>query len=298
MADIDAEKIVMYLIEIIIAVFVVLFFILLYSALSHQFSEEDLQRTSFEISQSFVSSQLTSSKNVFDRAKLDIYNRNNFPEGPEKYRELDFLRLCGVAYHAKVESLTDGKVWEFGYKPSDDLVQNEIGQPAITKTFASIREIGEREGVYGTVTPARVTLTAYDTWFVRATCAVERAFKLKEVQEIPKCLESDVFLGVGKGVCMSLKKKDPTTACYYLKLSGGTERRIECRYIPSDIIFADTYIDYDALKSSGIDVTKATIKFYPIKSGFSPACDTLSNNMVAGKNDLVETVLICAEAKK
>lgn len=313
--EINPLNIFMFILRMAPAIITIVIIGLFFLLLKVEIRTDDLERASVELTENIFVSELTSSKYVFDRQQLDKYDQSNI----DRKTELPFLRACSFAYFIAVEDLQSGKEWEFGHVPPRDIDirvseyvvkrQDEEKRPSYVINDASEREflasIQEKDtskpsNYYGSVKQAKVGVKIYDTWLVRSTCLVEKAFTLKEVQkmEIP-CIVADYRGGNLCGFSLQRHPDDSSLACSFqrelrgLNSVGEPEER-DCRYFPQEISFVPIDSVFQLVKAENFRIS---IVAYPIKEGASvPSCvDAKNSNAIAKKQDNVQTVLLCAE---
>jgi hypothetical protein len=299
--DIDALKFLMAIIKIISVAAVVLTFAYLFTSFNTVIKSSDLERFSVEMSENIASSQLTTSRYIFDRNQLDSINQESERElaspQPTLMLEPDFARTCGFAYHVEITDLVSNNKWYFGY---NDPASDNVADPVVRNYYAGTLVYDTTTKKY-TVDPARMVLTAYDTIFVRETCAIEKAFMMKQVQQIPRNINK--LLGL---------KRDGNAICSTSNINNVI-KDVECRFVPDQVklqdFSADIYRNPDGTQVEDgkirinegtlvADNTDLVMKFYPIKEGSTTKCYNLDAAAIAGPADSVDHVLVCLEAKK
>jgi len=298
MADIDPLSIFFTIVKFAVAILAIVIFTAFYQSIFTEIKTNDLERYSIEAAEVIMSSPaLTESRYVFDKAKLDFTN----------FKFVYVAHHCEFDYSAEVEDLISGRRWRFyGYTPSDALESDSkplVTDKKIRKFYVTLNFPNEtrKAPYYGTVNQTQLTITAYDSLFTRITCLVEKSFVQKEVLSytIPGCIRNSE----DAALCLSLKRYDPYVVCYYAQptdpRSGGNIRYADCRYMPQEIKFEDTYIRV----GPNLDFTgEKVVKTYPLKAA-GARCDTITSSdkdkiITKSDPDPVATVLICVEDAK
>jgi len=290
-------------IRIVVFALVVVVFVAFLAFFASAAKQDDLGRFSIEMSENILSSRLTTTKYIFDRAQLSVFNQPSVADKQLERYELQFARSCEFGYFATVEDLASGEEWKFGYIPSDLVDNNEQGRKDIVyRVGINVPNPQKPADFYSSVTPALFTLIAFDSRSTRITCAIEKSFRLKEIQNVTigECLHRFQL-----ETCLGLKRETSggiPYACFY-SIESGSDFLHDCRYMPLDINFQQFHETYDSLKEKGIDPSEdLVVKTYPIKEGLSiPDCQTLKENFVGflpDENEEVQTVVICLENKK
>ncbi len=283
--DINPLSIFFGILRIAVFIFAIIFFAVIYAAFTSQVKTDDLERYSVELADNIMNSELASSKYVFDAAKMDSMNGKEIPS----------IRSCSYTYKVIIEDFAAKKTWEFGKEPLFGYADYVYG--FVSKKFdASVAVPGENTGnFYETINPGRLTLTVYDYFAGRIACTIEKAFTLKEPQNltIKKCPEVGCFTFARRG----------DNACLFHGVVTGrdtTSADAECKTLPQEIVFEDIYETYDSLRQQGIDPgKKMNLVAYPLRTGAT--CGDVKTNpgaYMAGKNDDVITVLLCIENVK
>ncbi len=322
--EIEPLNIFMFMMRIAPVIVTIVIIATFFFLLQTEIKTDEVERASLEITENLFSSpELTAGKYVFDPDKLAQYDQSN----AGRKTELSFLRTCSLGYFAEIENLQSGSKWEFGYNPTGlrGIKQNEIkiflegtiasGTSAHLATPSYIINKPERTFIaslqnknpdrlsefYGTVDQAKVTVTTINTWLTRSTCLVEKAFTLKERQEMemPCMLINDA---PPCGFSLQRHPNDQNLACNFQRDSidvqnGRSGREHDCRYLPPEIKFQDIDLTF----SEPPPEFKKKIVAYPIKEGESPpfgCADAKAGTITAGKNDDVQTVLLCTEDVK
>lgn len=130
----------------------------------------------------------------------------------------------------------------------------------------------------GSVIPAKMKITAYDSFLTRIGCATKKAYELKEVAKI----RFDTSYVTRNTV---FKRTDPagTHVCLYFP----PDTSYDCRYFP-DVPFLDFTFQPPFGKDNGI------IAAYPLKVSFATCGDITSDpSLIATGNDPVVTVILC-----
>jgi|GEM_PF-7013316 len=286
----EFDKIVYFLIKASSVIFAIVFFVMLFSNINFVQRDYSLERFSAQIAEAILSSELTTDKYVFDSSRLHALTHDDSGEETEQ-GELPFVRSSKFAYRARIEDLETGDEWEFGYDGSNVILTNVIED--FTRSFsASINSTGG-ETYYDTVHQARLDITAYHTKLTDAGCKLEAAFVSKKIRKT-KCFEGNP--------CFSLRRNGDK-ACVEPEPASGSQDNVpllvfrECRYMPEDIEFVDTFISTQDLLDNGIQPDKADIVFYPLRAGAPRNCGVVKNNpeqYLPGDQE-TEVVLICAE---
>ncbi len=299
--DVDPFSIFFAIVRIASAFVLIVFFFILWGIFSTQVKTNDLERFNVELYENIASSQLAASKYIFDPNKLDAFAN----------KELDFVRDCQYTYTFAVEDLVDNKKWELGKGPSGNL--NPISHDSKSKEYyaAIFKDTGKRADFYSTSNPAKILLTVYDTHVGRMSCAIEKAFKLKEVQELTvnRCIFVTPLQNkpIALMPCLSFGREggDDTSnrVCFFYESTNDEHVDVECKSLPSNINFEEFYKTSGTLRANNIESTQAMkLIFYPLKSiptgDNVERCQTVKENT----NDYVATayestlgVLICAE---
>jgi len=285
--DVDPLSIFFAIVRIAAFVVVIIFFAYLYTVTSVQLKTADLERYNIELAQAMMSSELTSSKHVFDAAKMNNLNGKEIPP----------IRSCGYAYKIIVEDLKTKEEWKFGTEPENrfkniyNTIQNRFG--------VSIAVPNEEKpaNFYGTVNPGRMTLIVYDHLTGRMACAIEKAFILKEAQNltIENCISLYSF---GDPLSCFGFRKTEKGACVFHRRASSED--LDCKSFPSEIKFEEIYETGDSLREKGANPSKPmNILAYPLKAEASCADVKESPEAyVAGNDDDVITVLLCMENLK
>jgi len=130
----------------------------------------------------------------------------------------------------------------------------------------------------GTVLPAKMKITAYDSFMTRISCATKKAYEMKEVAKI----RFDTSYVTRNSV---FKRTDPagTHVCLYFP----PDTSYDCRYFP-DIPFLDFTFQPPIGKDRGV------IAAYPLNTGYASCGDVMSNpSLIATGNEQVYTVILC-----
>lgn len=131
----------------------------------------------------------------------------------------------------------------------------------------------------GTVIPAKMKITAYDSFMTRISCATKKAYELKEIAKIrfdtSYVTRNSIFKRSGVG---------GTHVCLYYPTDNDA---YDCRYFP-DVPFNDFTFQPPVGKDKGV------IAAYPIKYSFATCADVISDaSLIATGNDPVVTVILC-----
>lgn len=164
--------------------------------------------------------------------------------------------------------------WGYGYVPSSEGL---IAGPSAE--FPVGLSLGEQ------VVPAKMRLTAYDSFLTRITCAAKKAYELKEKTSFTFATGNVKQISDVKQYSV-LKRKGNEYACMYF-----LDQVDYCRYFP-DVPF----MEFKIIEPAG--AKRATIAAYPIKTP-SATCENVKadSSLVAGKNDQVSNILFCMEGK-
>ncbi|MCX6815673.1 MAG: hypothetical protein NT120_02385 [Candidatus Aenigmarchaeota archaeon] len=288
MAEFDPISIFFFLIKIFAAILAIVFFFVLYSGFSKEVVSNDLGSYSMEVSEIISDSPLfTTSKYVFDTAKLDAVNN--------KY--VNIGHQCEFDYSASLQDLVTGDMWRFfGY--SSDILTLSGKEVVIKNLFVAVNSSDDMK-----VHPARLLIFPYDRGFTRITCMVQRSFYQKEVLNLTlaNCMKTDD----DPSVCFSLRRNAANNdlACFYAISDDGLVRTVkwhDCRYLPVDIKFEDTYLKADPNNEGNKIITTYPLTVSPSSAEID--CTNIKNPdkmaYIAKKTDSVTTVMICMKEIK
>jgi hypothetical protein len=209
------------------------------------------------------------------------------------------------------KDITDPEGWrtskseaKFGYNPDKVFyMMTSMGLEQLLGSFYGGNVIKEVTKDYyvsvadgDTVKPAKMTLTVYDSWLTRVSCLVEKAYYTKK----PKSMEIDcllLYLGTRNGDCwLPIRKSGDDICIVHVHLIGGDITDIDCRSLPDMNIL---YFDYPYKGEK-------TLVAIPLKPGHGLStdethdasednCKRIESNpsWIAGKNDVIDTVLLC-----
>jgi hypothetical protein len=308
--EIEPLNIFMFILRMAPTIITIVIIAVFFSMLRTEIRSDELGRASVELTENLFASQLTVSKYVFDPVKLAQYDQSN----SDRKAELPFLRTCSYAYFIEIKDLQSGTKWEFGYEPPKPMVIQVatstaepmtatgtrptyvINDPSERTFVASIekKDANRLANYYGNVDQSTVSIKIYETWLTRSTCLVEKAFTLKEKQEMEiPCITANLNLVSPCGFSLQRHPSDESLACSFQRDKNNNVEERDCRYLPTDVKFEKIDLLFPSQDSS----LKAKIVAYPIKEGSSvPSCEEAkAGTGVAGKKDNVQTVLLCAE---
>ena len=318
MATLDASEI-FFVVRMAAALGLVLFMMVVFYTFKVDVHEDSMKRFVFELSDSITSSPLTDYKSVFSAQKLSDTERLDANRNIELYST-----DCNYGYTLQVESLTgqtdcnagnecvnfcksacglddstldtstttngncgcsvngnceckknnewqDDYKWSYGYVPRSSSAKNVHMEFPVGLSVDS------------TVVPAKLTLTAYDSFLTRLSCSVAKAAELKEPSKI-KFSRSDLL-----GATTFERKNNANHACLYTQDSLGQDNALECRYMPNL-----NFDRFQILQGFPADTINGVITAYPIKTNAN--CNEIKSNpsLMAGKDDAVSTVVLCA----
>ena len=129
-----------------------------------------------------------------------------------------------------------------------------------------------------TVLPAKMKITAYDSFLTRIACATKKAYEMKEVAKI----RFDTSYVTRNSV---FKRTNPagTHVCLYFPPDSS----YDCRYFPNV-----PFLDFTFQPPIGKD--KGIIAAYPLKTSFATCADVISDpSLIATGDDPVITVILC-----
>ena len=137
------------------------------------------------------------------------------------------------------------------------------------------------------VLPAKMTLTAYDTFLTRIACITKKSYEIKDVYRMKFGKPSLYFTSSP----VFERKNKGTHVCLYSQTPEGSEIPIDCRYMP-DVPFERFRILSDIPASAD----GGTIIAYPLNR--IATCNEAKTNpsLIAKKSEAVATVLLCSEA--
>jgi len=163
----------------------------------------------------------------------------------------------------------DGYKWGYGYVPG-------------YKRMASLSDefpVGITSGE--TALPAKMTITATDSFLTKISCMAKKAFTLKEKISI----KYDTTYVTINSVFKRSGTAGTHVCLYYQGYYSSQSEPYECRYFP-DIPFLD--FQFTPTSSTG------TITAYPITNSFATCNDIKANtDLIAGYDDTPATVLFC-----
>lgn len=230
-----------------------------------------LARANAEIMENIYSSQIAAGRAVFNAKELDKLRDS----------EAEVVRHCGYGYSLLVQTKDDQ--WLFGYRP-----KVFTNAPYATQEYpAAVVKNG--------VVPAKASLTVYDSMLTRISCAIEKAYKLGDVQTT----ETPCSLTATEGGKFSIKKKQQNsqqfmcvgvvfaTSLLFSKQPAQMPEESECRYLPD--------VAFDDLSSECKNSAKAKLKAYPVKAGTKDCKSLKENPGLLAKKGEVNTVILCIE---
>ena len=243
-----------------------------------------MESTALEISENFFSSPLTKEWAVFSVAQLSKYQ--------SKIDE-PYARHCSIAYRLEIES--DNRKWVFGFEPNRGVNPATGGTPFYGEThlgFLNEYTLSTASNVDGK--PARMSLTIYERSLTHITCLIENAYKMKSKQEIrckmpSKGYRTQLPNEMKEVTCRFVLEKIDNNVCIGHPDFTFEEANIECRSLP------DINVASFAEKEEVDVITDMKLVAIPLKT-FAPAdCSSISNDMIAGKDDEVGIVILCLE---
>lgn len=172
--------------------------------------------------------------------------------------------------------------WGYGYRPGT-VSKNQIFATATSDLPISI-------SVQDAVLPAKMTITAYDSFLTRLSCITQKAYELKDTFDM-KFVRSNVYFT--SSPTFRRTDTDGTHVCLYSLGAVGNEIPIDCRYLP-DVPFER----FQILRDLPRNANEGKIIAYPVKN--TASCGDVKSNpsVIAGKNDRVATVILCMEDAK
>src|SRR3989338_1150819 len=309
----DIMAIVMFLLRMWPAILFVLFMTLLFFSFKVDIRENSMERFVFELSDTVTSdTNLVADKSVFTPGKLSA---------AEQVEAEQYAQNCDFGYQLDIEAKSgptvcnaDGECAGFcgsvcGLSTIDLGITGNCNcnLEIIGNDFCECKKNGEWQDNYkwrlgympssiaetnskfpvgiemgDTALPATMSITAYDSFLTRISCATAKAFYTKEkfavrfaTNQLP-------------GGATTFKRAGGTHVCLY---SGSDTVEGECRYLPG-INVGDLNI-LGSLLGGSIDSTKWEITAYPLKA--SATCPP-GASAIAGRDDAVSSVLLCMEA--
>lgn len=228
-----------------------------------------MDRFSVSMAESLANSELVISRFVFDEAQMKKYKDEDEP-----------FANCLYGYRFKLESMEEKKTFEFGFRPN-----------RLEKLDSDSKDLPVGLLSKGKILQSKLTLSVYDTWFTRLTCAIKTAYQTKKPQE----LGMPCSTSIGKcGVSLRRKGNNPASAsvCLFEKGKGlDPDLEFDCRYLP-DIPVHTFYA-----KNS----EKKIVNALPIRSGVGLPPETTDcgdmRDFVASGADSVGEIALCVEAK-
>ena len=175
----------------------------------------------------------------------------------------------------KSEEWQDTYKWSYGYTP----LKSSNSFATATSDFPTGIQFQD------TVLPAKLTLTAYDTFLTRLSCVTKKAYELKEPTSI-KFTKSNVYFTSNP----TFKRASGTHACMYSTSPEG-EEPIECRYMPGV-----PFESFNILEDFPSSADKGTITAYPVKNKVT--CNEIKSNPSLITKDIINTIVLCLEAAK
>ncbi len=166
-------------------------------------------------------------------------------------------------------SWQDGYKWGYGYVP---------GYKRMASPSAEF-PVGIADGE--TALPAKMTITATDSFLTKISCIAKKAFILKEKVSI----KYDTTYVTTNSVFRRSGTTGTHVCLYYQGYYSSQSEPYECRYFP-DVPFLD--FQFSPTAATG------TMTAYPITSSFATCNDIKSNpDLIAGQDDTPITVLFC-----
>lgn len=293
MERIQVTQIVGYVFKIIIVIFTLFVLTELFVSFEPAVKFNQAEKFTIELAENIMTSNLTVSGGVFDATLVASYNG--------KVTE-PFVRQCKYAYSltfiCKDERRCDAnnieKLMRFGYKG--------IETPLFSKTYPIGYVIQERDAeYYNDAIPVELQINVYDTALSQVSCAVEKAYKLREPQEL-RCLGYDgkncrlvpsFFYGIGSDSSLSepnICLLDPTGQIPAPCTAGR-------RYFP-DVNFKRVEPPQDMDTYRNVLLKAKIFRALPVKRGFENAITSIrcpESWPMPGPNDDV-VVVVCVEA--
>ncbi|HLD49082.1 MAG TPA: hypothetical protein VJB11_01860 [archaeon] len=166
---------------VIFLMMMVILFVTFYSTDVGVKTEDATTRANIEIADNLLKSRLTYDMAVFNEDELD-----NAQEMP--------FSFCGYAYMAVISD-KKGNVWNIGYKPQTGIEATSEKKYPVSIGIINNNMPGE---FYDTVKPAEMTLTVYETWLTKISCALENAYRTKSVQKVENLCKDKCEMAFGR----------------------------------------------------------------------------------------------------
>lgn len=332
MAALDIQAMVLFIVRVAPAIIFILIMMLLFFSFRVQLRNDSMQRLTVELSDAISGGPLTDHRSVFDSQKLNFAETQNNTElyaqncdfgynvkvqsieGPTNCKVgndcIGFCNtICGLDSNSIVMSdlgtlngncgcnienlgLTgtnfcqckkpggdwqDSYGWKYGYTPASGVILSG------NKISESHSEFPAAVNVNDNVLPAKLKITVYDAVLTRLTCVTTKAYELKEQQTT----SLDRIYGA------VFRRTDPqgTNACIY----DVRDSPVDCRYFPGV-----NFEPFNVIKAMFVDggIIPVRVTAYPLKT--AATCDTIKSDpsVIAGADDTIATVVLCAEPIK
>ena len=243
-----------------------------------------MESTALEISENLFSSPLTKEWAVFSFSQLNRY-----------HGKIDepYARHCSIAYRLEIES--DIRKWTLGFEPNRGVNPATGGTPFFGEThlgFLNEYTLSTASNVDGK--PARISLTIYERSLTHITCLIENAYKMKSKQQITCKMPS-------KGYRTQLPNEMKEVTCRFILEKIGSdmcighpdfsfeESTIECRSLPG--INVASFAEKEEVDV----ITDMKLVAIPLKTFAPTDCSSISDDIIAGKDDEVGIVVLCLE---
>lgn len=260
----------LYVVTIVFAAFIVIAFIILLFSIKPNIERHVLEKTALELADNIMGSKLTTAKAVFKKDELD------------NLKDIESIaRICEFGYKIEVEDLETGSKWTSGYEKRNV----EALQDPITREFpVSIASDGIHQAI--------LTIRMEDTFLTRMTCLAERAYLSKEEQKMVIKDSIGSQSGVGFKITYSRKPslvRKKSDSMYVCLPDSDNQVTDDCRYFPYPV----HKFNY---KGKGENfILHAIPAKYDVAMDATNLCDDIDTAIIAGKDDDVLEVVLCAE---
>ena len=304
MATLEIQAILMFILRMAPAFLFILFMMLIFFSFRVQLNDNTIQRFTIELGDSLSSSPLALHRSVFNPQELTKAESQNNTEL--------YAQNCDFGYKIKIESVAgptickadsdcagfcssacgspagaaeactcnieligdnfcqckkqggnwqDDYRWQYGFTPAKGSI--------ISQKFSE-SPVGIDNG--GSMLPAKLSITAYDSTLTRLTCVTARATELKSAQITSI---NNIY-----GAMFRRTDSQGTNTCIYDK----SDKPVDCRYFPG--------VNFEPFGMPNL--AKAKITAYPVTR--TATCDEIKSNpsLIAGPTDTVVTVVLCA----
>jgi len=272
-----------YVFKIVVVAFVIIFLLQIFVNMWPVVRLNQAEKFSIELVENVMNSNLTTSYGVFYPVLVESYHMKIIEP---------FMRQCDYAYALRFtckdrDSCDDENIMDYiviGYFTDK--------APLFSKTYPIGYRIDGSDDYYNNVIPVELQVDVYDTALTNIACAIEKAYKLGEPQEL-RCLGYEgrdcrtiysYFTGVGtdetdtnKNIC-SLQVTSP----------GNYKCSSEKRYLP-DVVFqrAEPLVEFETLKNAKI------LRAIPTQGEFSGV--ECPNNWQSLVSSAPTSVALCIE---